>query len=84
MTLRTLVRIPCPSYGDAKELALRLEADGYSVVRRRRTVIARTDTRAEGEALARKLQLGAEVVAGRGSRLRPGLALTLVAGLKRI
>jgi hypothetical protein len=84
MRLRTLVRIPCRSYGDAKELALRLEADGYSVVRRRRTVIARTETRAQGEELARKLQLDAEVVAGRGSRMRPRLAITLVAGLKRI
>jgi hypothetical protein len=47
-------------------------------------VIARTDTRAQGEELARKLQLDAELVSGRGSRMRPRLAITLVAGLKRI
>jgi hypothetical protein len=84
MRLRTLVRIRCRSYGDAKELALRLEADGYAVVRRRRIVIARTETRDEGEELARKLQLDAEVVTGRGSRMRPRVAFTLVAVLKRI
>jgi hypothetical protein len=83
MARRTVVRIPCRSNGDVKELALRLEADGYSVARRRRAVIARTETRAAGEELARKLQLAA-VGSGRGPRGRPRRAFALVAGLKRI
>ena len=62
MKLRTDVRIPCRSHADVIELALRLEADGYSVARRRRAVIACTETRKGGEELARKLQLEAVVV----------------------
>jgi hypothetical protein len=84
MGTRTLVRIPCRSHGDVKELALRLEADGYSVARRRRAVIARTETRERGEELARKLQAGAVVLNRRRSRLRPLGAFALVAGLRRI
>jgi hypothetical protein len=84
MGTRTLVRIPCRSHGDVKELALRLEADGYSVARRRRAVIARTETRERGEELARKLQAGAVVISGRRSRVRPLEAFALVAGLRRI
>jgi len=83
MKPRTVVRIPCRSFGDVKELALRLEADGYSVSRRRRVVIARTDTRRNGEELARKLQVAAVVVRTRCSKARPR-ALALVAGLKRV
>ena len=83
MKPRTVVRIPCRSFGDVKELALRLEADGYSVSRRRRVVIARTDTRWNGEELARKLQVAAVVVRTRSSNVRPR-ALALVAGLKRV
>jgi hypothetical protein len=49
------VRIPCRSHAEAKELALRLEADGYGVVRRWSYVIAGTATREEAEALARSL-----------------------------
>jgi hypothetical protein len=82
MKPRAVVRIPCRSLGDAKELALRLEADGYSVNRRRRTVIAHTQTRRDGEELARKLQVAA-VVRTRSSKLRPR-AFALVAGLKRV
>ena len=78
-----MVRIPCGSYGEVKELALRLEADGYSVSRRLRAVLARTDTRERGEQLARKLRCGAVVESKRGAR-RPRRALALVAGLKRI
>jgi hypothetical protein len=84
MAKRTVVRIPCRSYGDVKELALRLEADGYSVARRRRAVIARIETRAAGEELARKLQLAAVVRSGRGPRARSRRAFALVAGLKRV
>ena len=49
------VRIPCRSHAEAKELALRLEADGYGVVRRWSYVIAGTPTREEAERLARRL-----------------------------
>jgi hypothetical protein len=49
------VRIPCRSHAEAKELALRLEADGYGVVRRWSYVIAGTPTREEAERLARSL-----------------------------
>jgi hypothetical protein len=79
----TVVRIPCGSYGEVKELALRLEADGYSVSRRLRAVLARTETRERGEQLVRKLRCGAVVESKRGVR-RPRLAFALVAGLKRI
>jgi hypothetical protein len=49
------VRIPCRSHDEAKELALRLEADGYGVVRRWSYVIAGTATREQAEELARSL-----------------------------
>jgi hypothetical protein len=49
------VRIPCRSHAEAKELALRLEADGYGVVRRWSYVIAGTSTREEAAELARTL-----------------------------
>ena len=49
------VRIPCRSHAEAKELALRLEADGYGVVRRWSYVIAGTTTREQAEELARSL-----------------------------
>ena len=85
MAKRTVVRIPCRSYGEVKELALRLEADGYSVARRRRAVIARTETRVAGEQLARKLQLAVAVVgSGRRPTARSRRAFALVAGLRRV
>jgi len=83
MKSNTVVRIPCGSYGEAKELALRLQADGYSVSRRLRTVLARTETRERGEQLVGKLGCGAVVESRRGAR-RPRFAFALVAGLKRI
>jgi hypothetical protein len=49
------VRIPCESHKAARELAERLEAEGYSVVRRWTFLIAGTSTREEAEALALKL-----------------------------
>jgi hypothetical protein len=54
------VRIPCRSHADAKELALRLKADDYGVVRRWKTVIAGTQTREEADRLARRLQAWAD------------------------
>jgi hypothetical protein len=65
------------------ELALRLEADGYFVARRRRAVIARTETRQDGDELARKLQLEAVVASPSNSRMRLHWAVALVAGLNR-
>jgi hypothetical protein len=49
------VRIPCSSHEAAKELALRLEADGYGVVRRWSYVIAGTATKEEAEKLGASL-----------------------------
>ena len=49
------VRIPCRSHREARELAQRLEADGFGVVRRWSFVIAGTATREEAEELARSL-----------------------------
>ena len=54
------VRIPCRSHADAKELALRLKADDYRVVRRWKAVIAGTETREEADQLARRLQAWAD------------------------
>jgi hypothetical protein len=54
------VRIPCRSHHEARELADRLEGDGYSVVRRWAYVIAGTRTRAEANALAAQLHGEAE------------------------
>ncbi|HZO96292.1 MAG TPA: hypothetical protein VFB42_02875 [Gaiellaceae bacterium] len=54
------VRIPCRSHREARELALRLEADGYGVVRRWSYVIAGTETREEAERLAASLHGEAE------------------------
>jgi hypothetical protein len=56
------VRIPCRSHAEAKELALRLEADGHGVVRRWSYVIAGVETREEAERLA--LSLHGEVEPG--------------------
>ena len=49
------VRVPCRSHGDAKELALRLRADGYGVIRRWSYVIAGTDTREQADRLTKSL-----------------------------
>lgn len=56
MKARAFVQIQCRSHADAKELALRLQADDYSAVRRWKAVIAPTETRDEAEVLARRLQ----------------------------
>jgi hypothetical protein len=49
------VRIPCPSHQAARELAERLEAEGYGVVRRWTFLIVGTETRAQAEELAQQL-----------------------------
>jgi hypothetical protein len=54
------VRIPCRSHREARELADRLEGEGYGVVRRFRFVIAGTETEAEAQELAAKLHGEAE------------------------
>ena len=61
MKTQTSLRIDCRSHADAKELALRLQADGYRAARRWKAVIARTETREEADLLARKL--GVDVAA---------------------
>jgi hypothetical protein len=52
-----VVRIRCSSHSDAKELALRLQADGYRVTRRWKLVIAGTDTREDAASLTQRLHL---------------------------
>ena len=49
------VRIPCPSHREARQLADRLEAEGYGVVRRWSFVIAGVATREEADELATRL-----------------------------
>jgi hypothetical protein len=60
------VRIPTASHEQARELADRLEADGYGVTRRWRYVIAGVATEDEARALAARLhgdvELGGELV----------------------
>jgi hypothetical protein len=56
------VRIPCRDHAAARELASRLEADGYGVVRRWRYVIAGCASKAQAEELASRVQ--GEVEAG--------------------
>jgi hypothetical protein len=59
MNACTFVRISCRSHAEAKELALRLEADGYhAVVRRWRTVIASTEPGDEVERMSPERQVG--------------------------
>jgi len=50
------VRVDLGSHAEARELADRLEAEGYGVVRRFRYVIAGTATREEADALAARLE----------------------------
>jgi hypothetical protein len=49
------VRIPCPSHREARELADRLEAEGYGVVRRWSFVIVGVATQEEAQELAGRL-----------------------------
>ena len=52
---RSGARIPAKSHEAARELADRLEADGYGVVRRWSYVIAGTATREEAQQLAQRV-----------------------------
>jgi hypothetical protein len=60
------VRVTCPSAGEARQLAERLESEGYGVVRRWRYVLAGVASRADADALAARLhgevEPGGEVV----------------------
>ena len=56
------VRVECATHAEAEELADRLEAEGYGVVRRYRYVIAGTATQEEARELARRVH--GEVEAG--------------------
>ena len=49
------VRVECASRAEAEDLADRLEAEGYGVLRRFRYVVVGTDTREDAEALAERL-----------------------------
>ena len=62
MKAHTSIRIPCRTHADAKELALRLEADEYAVTRRWKAVVVRTQTQADAARLA--LALGVEYETG--------------------
>jgi hypothetical protein len=55
MKARMFVRIRCSSHSDAKELTLRLQADGYRVTRRWKLVIAGTETPEDAASLTRCL-----------------------------
>jgi hypothetical protein len=50
------VRVTCRSAAEARELADRLEAEGYGVVRRWRYVLAGAASRQEADALAQRVQ----------------------------
>lgn len=54
------VRVECRSVGEAQDLAKRLEAEGYGVVRGFRYVVAGTATEQEARELARRLHGEAE------------------------
>ena len=56
------VRVECATHAEAEELADRLEAEGYGVVRRYRYVIAGTASQQEARELARRVH--GEVEAG--------------------
>jgi hypothetical protein len=58
------VRVQCGRHEDARELADRLEAEGYGVVRRWKYLLVGTETREEAEALAGRLH--GEVEPGSG------------------
>jgi hypothetical protein len=49
------VRVTLPSHREARELADKLEQDGYSVERRWRYLIVGTDSKADAEALAQRV-----------------------------
>jgi hypothetical protein len=65
------VRVECKTHGEARELADRLEAEGYGVERRFRYVIAGCATREDADALAARLhgqvEPGGELVWETGS-----------------
>jgi hypothetical protein len=50
------VRVECRSYGDARELADRLEREGLPVVRRFRYLLVGAESREQAEQLAERLQ----------------------------
>ena len=75
------VRIPCSSHKAAHELAGRLEAEGYSVVRRWRYLIAGTTTREQAEELARRFHGEAEPGGELVYEVAPGNAFAVFGGL---
>jgi hypothetical protein len=75
------VRIPCPSHEAARELAERLEAEGYGVVRRWTFLIAGTSTREEAEVLARELHGDVEPGGELVWEVAPGNPFAIFGGL---
>ena len=75
------VRIPCPSHKAAHELAERLEAEGYGVVRRFNFVIAGTETREQASELAEKLHGEAEPGGELVWEVSPGNPFAIFGGL---
>jgi hypothetical protein len=75
------VRIPCRSHEAARELAERLESEGYGVVRRFTYVIAGTATREEAQELARELHGEAEPGGKLVWEVSPGNPFAIFGGL---
>jgi hypothetical protein len=75
------VRIPCPSHAAARELAERLEAEGYGVVRRWTFLIAGTATREQAEELARRLHGDVEPGGELVWEVSPGTPFAVFGGL---
>ena len=75
------MRIPCRSHHEARELAERLEAEGYSVVRRWAYVIAGTETREQAQALADRLHGEAEPGGELVWEVSPGNPFAVFGGL---
>lgn len=75
------VRIPCNSHHEARELADRLAAEGYGVVRRWSYVIAGTASREQAEELASRLHGEAEPGGELVWEVTPGNPFAIFGGL---
>jgi hypothetical protein len=75
------VRIPCRSHHEARELAARLEAEGYSVVRRWSYVIAGVGSQQEARELAARLHGEAEPGGELVWEVTPGNPFAVFGGL---
>ena len=75
------VRIPCRSHHEARELAGRLEAEGYAVLRRWAYLIVGTSTREEAQELAARLHGEAEPGGELVWEVSPGNPFAVFGGL---